>query len=183
MRAVGREPGAVYNKRGHGAIDRDLVGRWNRTSNSRPMLVLRDLDPRPPGTTCMSSVVEALCGGPVVAPSLALRLPVHELESWVLADADEVMSFFHLRSVPRDDPDSLIDPKRELVRLCSRSTSRTIRDGMAPRADGGRAVGPAYEDLLIEFAERWDPVRAAARSNSLDRALRRLGQLCDEGVW
>lgn len=183
LNAVGRVGHPVIVKRGYSALDRDLRNRWNSSSNTRPMLVLRDFDPHPDDTSCPPLAVAALTGGRLLAPRLAVRLAVEELEAWALADAEALKSFFHLQAPPPPYPDDLADPKQELINRCRRSRSSEIRNGMVPRQGGQRSVGPEYEAMLIRYGECWSPTRAAKRSPSLARTLVRLEQLVSDGVW
>lgn len=182
LRTAGHIAEPLIVKRGHASIDA-LLPRWNVPGNQRPALVLRDLDPMPENATCTPSAVSALLGGPLRTETLAVRLPVWELESWILADADGVASFFGIRSPVPTDPDALPDPKRTLVELCKRSRLGAVKRGMVPRSGAGRLVGPEYESLVIEFGSLWDPLVAATRSPSLARTLSRFQDLTARKVW
>lgn len=182
VRAVGHRAEPVIVKRGHGSID-NLLPRWNDAGNRRAALVLRDLDPMPRGTSCVPEAVAALLNGPLRAECVAVRLPVRELESWILADEQGVSDFFGLRAPLPTDPDLLSDPKKTLVDLCRKSVLSKVRRGMVPRVGSGRAVGPDYEALVIEFGARWDPLVAARRSPSLARTIARLQDLSDRSIW
>ena len=76
------------------------------------------------------------------------------------------------------DPDSLDDPKRQVVGLARRSTKPAIVRGLVPRAGASVSVGPEYEGRMIEFATmKWRVSEARKNSPSLERcilALRRL---------
>jgi hypothetical protein len=99
------------------------------------------------------------------------------VEAWLLADPDRTSAYFAIRrgSIP-DDPEALPDPKRTLVDLCQSSRRATIRSAVVPRPGSGRAVGAGYTSTVREFvldAQRgWRPEVAAARADSLDRAMR-----------
>lgn len=185
LREVGAVPGIIVTTHGHGALDRRLAARWNRTSNRIPMLIVRDWDPGPVGVgVCRRRAIEQIAGGPIVAPAMVVRLAVAELESWLLADTTAAASFFGVKTTRLPaDMDELADPKSTLVNLCRRSSQRRIREGMVPGPASGRAVGPGFTGLIHEYRGSWDPRRASARSKSLRRALDRLEIVIADGVW
>jgi hypothetical protein len=113
---------------------------------------------------------------PRPAQNLCLRIAVHAVEAWLLADTDRMARFLHVNpsQVP-DAPDDLRDPKQALVNLARRSTKPAIRKDMVPGRKTSRPVGPGYEVRIIEFAsEHWRPDRASARSPSLRRCIEAL---------
>ena len=96
-----------------------------------------------------------------------------------MADPETLASYL---DVPRNritgDPESLDDPKGEMVNLARRSRKRRVRRDMVPREGSGRSVGPAYPGRLIEYATtEWRPEIAERNSESLMRALRCLRRL------
>ena len=116
---------------------------------------------------------------------------VREVEAWLLADAARLGRFLGVPAarIPLS-PDTLRNPKQEMVNLARRSRSRSIREDLVPRPEGGRQVGPAYTSRLIEFvqgaANGWRPAVvpclrkgevAAGASNSLARCLRSLAAM------
>jgi hypothetical protein len=95
---------------------------------------------------------------------MAFRVAVHEVEAWLLADRANLARFL---SVSRDilprTVDEIRDPKATLVQIARRSRSRTIREGVPPRASSGRAIGPLYVTELSRFVQnRWDIDAAAS---------------------
>lgn len=116
-----------------------------------------------------------------VSNLFCLRLAVMEAESWVLADPDALASFFKVPAsrIPAD-PDNIVDPKRAVLNLAVRSKDRLVRNEVVSSSDGSRP-GAGYNFHLEEFAGRyWDPLRAASRSASLARAVRRIQELPNE---
>jgi len=103
-------------------------------------------------------------------------------EAWLLGDRERLAQFLHvpINRIPVR-PESVADPKRLLVDIARRSASRTIRQGMTPRPDSRRLVGPAYDGLLMNFVldreTGWRPEVAATACDSLARCLRRLQEL------
>jgi len=112
---------------------------------------------------------------------MCLRVAVREVESWLLADREQIARFLSVRlsQIPRE-PDELEDPKRVLISIAGGSRKREIRQDLVPRPESGRAVGPAYDARLIEFvANCWHPVEAAVNSRSLHRCIAALERLVE----
>lgn len=110
-----------------------------------------------------------------------LRIAVRAIESWFLSDAASFAQHFeiHKALIPAL-PDTLADPKRTVLDLVARSSSRSIRTAMLPGSGMTRSVGPAYSAKLIEYTlSVWRVDAAASVSPSLDRcvaALKALGK-------
>jgi hypothetical protein len=174
---IGGTAEVVYNQAGKHNLDRRIQG-YNKAARHAPWLVLRDLDH---DAGCPGELAARLLGQP--STGMCFRIAVRSVESWFLADTAGFADFFRVgigRLPPL--PDSLDYPKQLVVDLCRRSTSRTIREAVVPRAGSGRRVGPGYEDTVIEFArDHWNPVAAKDRSPSLEAALRRLSALAAAG--
>ena len=179
--ATGLHVDRVIVFEGHGNLD-PHVNRWCERSNRRPMLVLRDLDPTL-GADCSPGLVDRLAGPGPRSTTTLVRIAERELESWLLADREAVALYFHVRaaSVPTI-PDAEPDPKRALIDLCRSSAARSIRSGMVPKPDSGRAVGPEFTGLVIGFGSTvWNVERARTVSPSLDRAMTALERLAATG--
>jgi hypothetical protein len=164
------QAGPVHVKGGKPNLLARLDG-YNNAARFSPWLVLVDLDRH---DECAAAFVRQHLPDP--AAGMHLRVAVRQVESWLMADAEELSTFL---SVPRSsvpsDPDRCEDAKRDMVMLSGRSRRRLVRDEMLPRPRSGRAVGPAYTSRLIEFVStRWRPEHAAMRSESLERCVRRL---------
>lgn len=168
---AGWQLGTVIDCRGKHRLDERLP-RYLAAARHSPWLVLRDLDS---DAFCAAALVQKLAPGG--AGRLCLRVAVRAIESWALADDEQIEAFF---KVPKGQipvrPDTLTDPKATLVNLARRSTSRLIRTGMAPTGSASRRqVGSAYEALLIDFfTNRWRADFACRRSPSLARAVKAL---------
>ena len=167
---VGLRLGPVYVTGGKRALENRLTG-YNEAARFAPWVVLVDLDR---DSECAPEEVGRLL--PETGRYMTLRVVVRSIESWFLADREDIASFLRVRrSLVPGQPDDLDRPKEALVDLARHSRRSAIAAEMVPRPASRRAVGPAYNGLLIEFArERWDPDRAAARSPSLARTLARL---------
>ncbi|RJO73866.1 MAG: hypothetical protein C4523_01635 [Myxococcales bacterium] len=163
----------VYGKRGKGDLDKRLQN-FNAAARYAPWLVLRDLDT---DAECAADLVKSKLSDP--APYMLFRIAVHEIEAWLMADRDSMAAFLGLpiARIPAN-PESLIDPKAELIRLARKSPNRNIRCGLVPNLGSSARQGPGYASALAGFAATtWRMESAARRSNSLARLIRRLREL------
>ena len=148
-----------------------LVG----TAEKFPVFLLTDLDRLP----CPSALIAQWCGALALPESLVFRVAVREVESWLLADNQAFAEFFGVpgHRLPAA-PETLADPKRELMTLVRRHGRRAVKQHILPDRRSTAAIGPGYSALLATFVrELWEPARAATRSESLARARMRLGEL------
>ncbi len=113
---------------------------------------------------------------------MSFRVAVREIEAWLLADRDRLAKFLSvgISHIPRD-PEKLDSPKSTMVAIARHSRRKDVRGNMVPRSGSGRKIGPAYTSMLMEFARDreygWRPQVAAKLSDSLNRCIRRLGQV------
>lgn len=170
----------VNDRGGSSAIDAALP-RWMAPSNQRPMLILRDWDAAD-GAACIPALLERIA--PVrVSSTVLLRIPCRAIEAWLMADAQACSGFFGLTRLNLD-PDSLTNPKLELVDRCRASTKAAIRRQMVPPPGSKRAVGDGYVELLIDYASNhWRPEVARGHSASLNRAIARIEGHLRAGTW
>ena len=173
IRNVGGLPGTVYGKNGKPYL-RNRISGYNNAARHAPWVVLVDLDAE---DVCAPPVHAAWLPDP--APQMCLRFAVQAVEAWLMADTERVAAFIGVaRSRVPQDPERLERPKQAMVNLARHSRRRDIRHDMVPRQGSGRTEGPAYTSRLTEYAtDRWRPDVAAARADSLRRAvdcLRRL---------
>ncbi len=173
LREFGLTVSLVQGKGGKSALLKKLPS-YNQAAKFMPWFVLVDLD-RVDGCV-VASAREWL---PVPADLMVFRVAVAELESWLLADRDAIADFLgvSVSRIPRN-PDSLPDPKQEIINLARKSRRRDIREGLVPRPNSGTSVGPTYASDIREFGLRlWRPKVAADESPSLARCLQRVEQL------
>ena len=114
----------------------------------------------------------------VVHSNFILRLAVSEADAWVIADRLAFAKAFGVSAalVPRD-PETLIDAKREVLRLAARSSKRVIREEVIAQYDATKP-GSGYNVHLCSFVRiRWNVANAAVHSPSLVRAVRALERL------
>lgn len=172
---VGAHPGPVYGKNGKPALRKKFNG-YNNAARHAPWLVLVDLDN---DADCAPSLRQDWLPHP--APSMCFRIAVREVEAWLMADPETLAKYLGVaRSKVPDEPEALTNPKDEMVKLARQSRRRAIREDMVPRLDSGRRVGPAYTCRVVEYARtHWRPEIAAARSDSLRRAIACLERLVE----
>jgi hypothetical protein len=76
------------------------------------------------------------------------------------------------------DPDAITDAKSAVVEQARKATKRSIREQVAPGPKDKRRVGPGYEQLLIQWADKWRVDVALERSASLRKT-----RLALDRVW
>jgi hypothetical protein len=180
IRLLDRQPRALSDSGGTTALDPRIL-KWNVSSLSTPILVLRDWDVRD-GVECVPALLSKVCGGEFRTQNLVVRVPVRSIEAWLLADTDAFKDYFNVAKVPLT-PDEESTPKVALVSACRKSKSADIRNEMVPSAKSGRVVGALYASRIVDFASNhWDAIRASQNSPSLLRALSRLRSLVENGT-
>lgn len=173
LQETGHQAAAIYGLNGkHGLLKK--LDAFNAAAKISPWVVLIDLNG------------DAECAPPFVAqhmpaPSelMTFRVAVHEAEAWLLADRAPFAHFLGVSQVrlPRD-PQTVADPKQEVVNIARHSSKRTVREEIVPAPGAGRQTGPGYVAQMIDFiARHWQPQSAATRSDSLRRSLERLAAL------
>jgi hypothetical protein len=173
IRHVGADVSTVYGRSGKHNLLARLAG-FNEAARHAPWLVLVDLDHDYP---CAPDALAIWLPAP--STWMCLRVPVREVESWLLADRPSLASYLGVRqtAIPAD-PDDLSDPKQALVNAARTSRRRAIREEVVPRPGSGREVGAGYVGHVIQFAtSHWEPDIAAAVSPSLMRCLNALRAL------
>jgi hypothetical protein len=172
------DPDANFNsigRRGVGYVQSKLRS-LNQAAAGMRIVVIADRDSV---QKCPIEMTRAWLGGAPRHPNLVVRMAEMESESWIMADREGISSFLEvpLNRVPQF-PDSLIDPKQELVNIARLSRSRNIRDQMCPAAVAQSIVGPAYNSVVEHFIRSsWRPARAIGNSPSLRRAQLRIREL------
>jgi len=149
------------------------IPKFLQIMRTHPVCILRDLDDE----ECAPSLLRRF--GADNAPSLAnlvFRVPVRQIEAWLLADGECFARHFKVRKAQMPShPDDLPDAKEEVLWLIRRSNSPSVREGMLPREGYATRTGPEYASMLNGFTKTaWNPDRARDTSPSLDRSLRAL---------
>ena len=174
MRAAGWADSefSVTSANGKGVIDRDIKKYWE-AARILPYVIFRDLDQDGEGcpVTLRAELVEHTPGE---SPDLLIRIVDQCIESWILADRQGVAEFCKRPIASVRPCDSR--PKDHLLRLFQKAQ---LKDAVFH--EGGKlAFGPAYElHLKRLMTHHWSIERAAAESDSLRRALKRLTDLHD----
>ena len=163
---------SVTSANGKGVIDRDLKNYWE-AARVLPYVVFRDLDRDGGGcpVTLRAQLVEHTPGE---SPDLLIRIVDQCIESWILADRQGVAEFCD-RSMANMKPPA----SRHKPYLLSIMKEAKLKDAVEEK---GRELdfGPAYElHLKRLMTHHWSIERAAAESDSLRRALKRLTDLHD----
>jgi hypothetical protein len=170
--------GSVFKQGGFGYLKKQSPA-FNNMAKACPVLLLTDLDRR----TCAPELLEDWLKHPK-HPDFLLRVAVREVEAWLLASDTEFRRFLGIRGrVDFPNPETLDDPKAELLKLAAVSPRRDIRDAIARRDTGGNLrQGPAYNSTLAEFiARNWQLDVASSKCPSLNRMLMYLTAL--ESDW
>jgi hypothetical protein len=175
IKTAGHTPGACYGKKGYTKIQSKVQG-FNKTSIGAIHLVLVDF--MDTGLDCPAEVVSQWV--PYRQPTLLFRIVVRELESWLLADKENLADFLNISAakIPTN-PERLKDPKLTLVNLARSSRSKSIREALVP--DPGSATakeGRLYTSEMVRFIqERWDIANARGNSESLNKCCIRLEEM------
>lgn len=175
---MGIKIGQVHGKQGKPFIIKNLR-HYNQAAehSPHPWIILIDLDH------------DEECAPPFLAkhlphrsPRLILRIVVREIEAWLLADREQIANYLRVSIdlVPHQ-AEKEGDPKKSIITLAKKSSSRIIREDMVPREDSGAKQGPLYVARLTEFTfQQWSPKRAAERSDSLRRFIQAVRRLMQE---
>jgi hypothetical protein len=164
---------AVYGRQGKAWL-RQRMQAYAQAARNSPWLILVDLDD---DKACAPDLLAEWIPSPPAR--LLFRVAVREVESWLMADTEQLASFLGIsrRKVPHD-VEGIRDPKRIMVQLAASSSKRFIREDMSPPPGSKRSTGPAYTSRLIEYTQdHWRPSRASDNSDSLRRAVERLRRL------
>ena len=163
---------SVTSANGKGVIDRDLKNYWE-AARVLPYVVFRDLDRDGGGcpVTLRAQLVEHTPGE---SPDLLIRIVDQCIESWILADRQGVAEFCDRSAANVKPPASHHKPY--LLSIMKEAKLKDAVDGKGHELD----FGPAYElHLQRLMTHHWSIERAAAESDSLRRALKRLTDLHD----
>lgn len=171
INAAGHSPGVCYGKKGSGYIKTKIQG-FNRSARSTCYLTLVDLM-----DTEFSCPPEVLAGWvPHLDPNMLFRVVVRELESWLLADRQNIADFLSvsLIRIP-ENPEEIQDPKQELVNIARRSRNPRVRRSLVPDSGSTALVGKLYVSEMNTFINSlWDPQIARRIAPSLDSCLSKL---------
>lgn len=173
LSGVGISLGTVYGRKGKRFLLEAIRG-FNNAAQYSSWVVLVDLDQ---DCDCAPPCVEKWLARP--SARMSFRVAVRSVEAWLLADRERISQLLGIRLAWLPiDPDSLEDPKRELINLARRSRRRAVREDLVPRQGSGRVVGPLYTTRMIAFLQDesagWRLDEALCVSKSLERCVLRL---------
>ncbi len=170
VQATGHTAGSCYGKRGAGYIERKIRS-FNQTAQSTYYLTLVDfMDTH---LDCPAEVVARWLPNP--QPKMLFRVVVRELESWLLADRQNLADFLkvNIAKVPLN-PERLYDPKQNLINIARRSKSAFVRSALVPDAQSTAVVGKLYDsEMRIFINDLWDIQVARNNAPSLDKCLKK----------
>lgn len=172
-RPVRYDVGPVFRNSGSGYLKKMALA-FNNISKACPVLLLTDLDAR----VCAPELLREWLQHPK-NPDFLLRVAVREVEAWLLSCNEEFRSFLGIRRVfDFPDPETLADPKAELLKLAEASPRRDLRESMTRRENGQLRQGPAYNSTLALFVDQhWSLSTASSKCASLRRLLSALSAL------
>ena len=151
---------------------KERIGNYNQAARITPYLVLVDLDQ----DECAPVLVKRWV--PNKHPQLFLRVTIHQVESWLLADREAIAKFLGvvLNRIPVM-PDDEKDSPEIIMTISRKSRKREIRESIPPIGDTA-SRGPDYNGQLSRFVQLyWDPERARSRSPSLEKTIRAIEKL------
>lgn len=160
------------NKKGVEKLKASLPRYVNQAKHVQPVICIADTDGQ-----CAALLRQAWLPHDV-PNAFQLRLAVTEAESWLLADHEAVVNAWGvpISKLPRA-PDTELDPKLVVLDLAKRSRVRLVRREVVSESDPTKP-GTGYNQHVCQLArEHWSAQRAAERSPSLARAIRRVKEL------
>jgi hypothetical protein len=160
-------------KGGNGYLKNKCMN-FNKMALRHPVLLITDLD----NAACASGLIESWFAGQILNQNLIFRVAIREIESWLLADHQGMRQLLEKGANKITlTPDQLQNPKEYLLE-CAKRAPRGVRNDLI-RAKGALALqGLGYNSRLCMFVrDTWEPERASTRSDSLDRAIRRLREI------
>lgn len=158
-------------RKGFGYLKQRLV-ELNDTASSIPVLLLTDLD----RAACPPGLINEWRGNRILSTGMMFRVAVREVEAWLLADREGFARFSGapVGKVP-SAPETLNDPKAEILNLVRRYGGRGLKADMLPALGARVGMGLGYNQALSCFVrESWSVDRASVHAASLERARIRL---------
>jgi hypothetical protein len=179
LAASGHRPGIVYGRKGCGYIRTKAARFRSLAAGNSGVLVLTDF--RDAEAPCVRAALDKYLGDMAPNPprSFLCRFAVAELESWLLADRPGLAGFLGVAAARMpEQPDLEPFPKKTLVNVARASRKADIRSAIVPSSGRKAVTAPGYTRALSGFVDQaWNIDRAVRRSPSLERCLRRLGEL------
>jgi hypothetical protein len=172
LASIGIEVASVYGKQGKDNL-RINIQRYNQAAHHGRWVILVDLNN---DAECPPPFIDSWL--PARNQNLQLRIAVRAVETWLLAQRNEIARFL---SVPEQRipmyPENEEKPKTTLINVARHSRSKTIREDIVPSEASTASQGPGYTTRMIEFTMKyWNPERAASNAPSLERSINSLFQ-------
>jgi hypothetical protein len=158
---------------GYGQIRVNLSSFNKAAEAGTPFVVLTDLDIH---VKCPGALLARWLKHQTPSSNLLFRVAVKEVEAWILADRTNLAVYLNInpQAIPAA-PETIPDPKVEIVNLARTSLSSEIINDLVPAAGSTAEVGRYYERSLINFVrDYWDIDEAAKNAASLSKAVRAL---------
>lgn len=156
---------------GFGKIKKNLPA-YNKTAKAGfPYFILTDLDT----ALCAPQLIDDWTKSAPLSSNLFFRIAVREVESWILADRENIAKYLGIpiSKIPLDT-DSIPDPKQLICNLARKSKKKAVREGIPPK-DQYAVQGYDYNALLGFFIQNvWNISNAVECSSSLKRTVERL---------
>jgi hypothetical protein len=165
----------LWLRRGGNGYLRSRIRKFCEMARHSPVLVITDLDTN----TCPAALCRTWLGNLSHPPGLLLRVAVREIEAWLLADHDAMVALIgkHANGRLPDNPDYLHDPMDRILELEKRAP-RAVRLDLRAEAGALARQGLGYNHRLCALVRSsWRPERAAERSPSLRRTIKRISEL------
>lgn len=165
---LGIEISLRLRKGGSGYL-RSRLDSFIQMSRVYPVLVVTDLDKK----CCAPTLIQEWIQGRKIPEGFMLRVAVREIEAWLMADRQ---AFGEMMGAKINFcPESILDPKEKVLSLAARAPRR-VRDDLVAGKGAVASQGVGYNKRLCEFAlSKWCPVRASENSESLRRAIFKIG--------
>lgn len=168
-------PGFPENKRGCDKLKRLASSLIQMCGNAGLFVfVMTDLDQ----DECAPTLMQRWFPGVNPLPDgLIFRVAVREVESWILANRDDLAEFLGIGKANfAREPDTLEDPKSHLLNVIRSKGRKRFHRDMLPA--GNAHIGPKYNTVLCDFVENsWDIDQAQQYSPSLQRTVNALNRI------
>ncbi len=153
----------------------DNLQKYNEAAQYTQWIIVLDLDL---DEYCAPDYINRILPSPY--SGMTLRIAVHSIESWLMADSGRMARFLQIpaENFPAN-PDTVTNPKRFLIDLIRQKCRRTqLRRDMLPDEDSSSKVGLEYNFQIANYVQKhWRPEVAACNSDSLARCIRALESL------
>jgi hypothetical protein len=162
-------------KNGSGFL-KSRAAKFNTAAQSIPFIVLTDLDQK----QCPVLLIEEWLGATERHRNFLLRIAVHEIESWVMADRSALADFLHISDDNfLQNPDEIADPKEFLLNVVRKKCrNRRLKEALLPLPGSTATQGRSYNLVLSDFIRHhWRTNYATESSPSLKRATAAINQL------